>query len=219
MKQQNSPGGIGKGRIEALADGVFAIALTLLILDIKVPTLAPEESGEDLLRKLTGLWPKFIAFIVSFLIIGVYWVGHHAQLHYVRRSDRPFMWMNLFFLLVISAMPFSAALLGEHHRHRVAVVVYCGNLILAGCLLYAQLRYAAGPGKLFDADIDPALVRAGGRRLLMGPALYTLALGLSFVDTAIGVAVCGLVPLLYILPGRVDRFWNGGQPSPGQRAT
>jgi uncharacterized membrane protein len=210
--------GIGKGRLEALADGVFAIALTLLILDIKVPTLAPDEGGDALARKLLGLWPNVLAFVVSFLIIGVFWVGHHALLHYVRRSDRPFLWMNLFFLLVISAMPFSAALLAAHREQQVAIEVYCGNLILGGCLLYAQLRYAAGPGRLFDADMDPALLRAGGRRILMGPALYTVALGLSFVSTGISLAVCALVPVLYILPGRVDQLWSRGSSLDAQGA-
>jgi uncharacterized membrane protein len=150
------PAGIGKGRVEALADGVFAIALTLLILDIKVPVLSPQEGSEDLFRKLLALWPKFLAFIVSFLIIGVYWVGHHALLHYIRHSDRHFLWMNLLFLLVISAMPFSTALLSEHHQYSAAVVVYCGNLIVAGLVLFAQLRYAAGRGELFDPDLDAA---------------------------------------------------------------
>jgi uncharacterized membrane protein len=207
MKRASSPG-IGKGRIEALADGVFAIALTLLILDIKVPVLEPQDGGHELLQKLLALWPKFLAFVVSFMIIGVYWVGHHAQLHFIQRSDRPFMWMNLVFLMVISAMPFSTSLLGAYHDQPVAVVVYCGNLILAGLVLYAQLRYAAGPGKLFDPEIDPAFIQRGGQRTLMGPAIYVVALGLAFVNTTLSLIVCALVPVLYLLPGRVDSFWK-----------
>jgi uncharacterized membrane protein len=212
MKQETS-GGIGKARIEALADGVFAIALTLLILDVKVPPRAPEDTGDHLLRQLLELWPKFLSFVVSFLIVGVFWVGHHAQLHYVRRADRPFLWMNLVFLLFISVVPFSAALLGEYHEHPVAVAVYCGNLIAAGLVLYAQLRYADGPGQLFDPGLDPAFIRAGGRRLLMGPTLYAVALLLAFVHTGISLVLCALVPVLYILPGRVDVFWKRGQPA------
>jgi uncharacterized membrane protein len=211
---KHGPGtGIGKGRIEALADGVFAIALTLLILDVKVPALAPDEGGAALAGKLLDLWPKFVAFVVSFLIIGVCWVGHHAQLHYVRRADRPFLWMNLFFLLCISAMPFSAALLGEHPGQPVAVAFYCANLMVAGLVLYAQLRYAAGPGRLFDPDIDPGLIRAAEWRLLMGPSLYAVAFGLAFVSTSVSLIVCALVPVLYILPGRVDAFWRHGPPA------
>jgi uncharacterized membrane protein len=210
--KEGGPIGIGKHRIEALADGVFAIALTLLILDIKVPALAPEETGSDLCRKLLALWPQFFAFVVSFLIIGVNWVGHHALLHYVRRADRTFLWLNLLYLLAISALPFSTALLGAHHPFAVAVVTYCGNLIIAGAFLFAQLCYAAGPGQLFDTDIAPGFVRAAGRRILMGPSLYAVALGLAFVNTGISLVVCALVPLLYILPGRVDAFWKHRHP-------
>jgi uncharacterized membrane protein len=113
--QSSNTTGIGKGRIEALADGVFAIAMTLLILEVKVPDLLPDQI-EQLPDRLLQLWPNFAAFGISFLICGVYWVGHHAQLHYIRRSDRFFIWLNIVFLMVISAIPFSAALIGEYPR-------------------------------------------------------------------------------------------------------
>jgi uncharacterized membrane protein len=207
------PAGIGKGRIEALADGVFAIAMTLLILNVNVPVLKGEDERLTLPSKLVELWPKFLAFVVSFLILGVNWVGHHAQLHYIRRTDRLFLWMNLLFLLVISAMPFATALLSEYHDQPIAVVIYCGSLITAGLILYGQLRYAAGPGQLFDAEIDWSLIQTGGRRILMGPALYTVALGTAFWNTGVGLTVCAVVPLLYIVPGRVDRLWRNNRRS------
>jgi len=116
------PLGIGKGRIEALADGVFAIAMTLLILNVNVPILVSDQERLTLPRKLVELWPKFLAFAVSFLISGVFWVGHHAQLNFVRRSDRPFLWMNLVFLLAISALPFAAALLSQYHDQPIAAI-------------------------------------------------------------------------------------------------
>lgn len=109
--------GIGKGRIEALADGIFAIAMTLLILEVKVPSLLPGQL-EELPHRLLDLWPKIAAFVISFLVCGVFWVGHHAQLHYVRRADRTFLWLNIAFFLVISAIPFSAALIGEYPGSR-----------------------------------------------------------------------------------------------------
>jgi uncharacterized membrane protein len=217
---QPQPAGIGKARIEALADGIFAIAMTLLVLDLKTPAPGPGDTADDLPRKLVEMWPRFLTYVVSFLILGVLWVGHHAQLHYVRRSDRPFLWMNLAFLMVVSAMPFSTALLGAYREQPVAVAVYCGNLVVAGLVLFGQLHYAAGPGKLFDADMDPDLIRAGSRRLLMGPALYSLAAGLAFISTTASLAVCALTPLLYLLPGRVDRLWSSeGRPPEGDSPT
>jgi uncharacterized membrane protein len=201
--------GIGKGRVEALADGVFAVAMTLLVLDVKVPPRG-DAPAEDLARQLWELWPRFGAYGVSFLVIGVNWVGHHAQLHYVRRADRAFLWMNLLFLLFISALPFSTALLGQHHDNPVAIAVYCGNLMLSGGVLYGQLRYAAGPGRLFDADLDPELIRAGGRRILMGPAIYAVAAVIAFLSTTASLVLCAVVPVLYIIPGKVDALWRRG---------
>ena len=205
--------GIGKGRIEALADGVFAIAMTLLILELKVPALLPDQI-EQLPNRLLQLWPKVAAFIISFLICGVYWVGHHAQLHYVRRSDRLFMWLNIVFLMVISAIPFSAALIGEYPQQPVAIRVYCGNLILAGAVLFVQLRYAAGRGQLFDDDIDARFVTLGGQRILMGPAVYFVALLLAGVLPIVSLILCGVAPVLYLRPGRVDHYWKNGHRQP-----
>ena len=205
---ESSSRGIGKGRIEALADGVFAIAMTLLVLDVKVPTVDASPDTASFAQAVWQLWPRFFVFVVSFLIAGVFWVGHHAQLHYVRRADRFFLWSNLLFLLFISTIPFSASLLGQYTRQPVAISIYCANLILAGVVLYAQLRYAAGRGGLFDADMDPRLIRQGGQRILMGPAIYTMAAVAAFFSPSLSLILCVLTPLLYVLPGRVDRHWK-----------
>jgi uncharacterized membrane protein len=145
MQPQRSTG-IGKNRIEALADGVFAIAMTLLVLDVKVPSVDPSVGTEEFALALWQLGPRFLSFGVSFLIAGVLWVGHHALMHYIRRSNRAFLWWNLLFLFLISAIPLSASLLGQYPRQPLAISVYCLNLILAGVILYAQLRYAARVG-------------------------------------------------------------------------
>lgn len=111
---ESASNGIGKGRIEALADGVFAIAMTLLVLDVKVPAVDGSLDAAGFARALWQLGPRFFAFVVSFLIAGVFWLGHHALMHYVRRADRLFMRSNLLFLLFISTIPFSASLLGQY---------------------------------------------------------------------------------------------------------
>jgi uncharacterized membrane protein len=199
--------GPGKGRIEALSDGVFAIAMTLLILDVKVPALEP---GQEALlpQKVGELWPRFLGYVVSFLITGVFWVGQHVQLHYVRRSDRLFMWSNIAFLMLISFLPFSTALLGQYPLQPVALCVYGVNLTLAGLVLYGQLLYASGPGNLFEPGMDPRFFALGGQRILMGPAVYSAAILLAFFVPVVSLILYAVVPVLYILPGRVDRFWH-----------
>jgi uncharacterized membrane protein len=210
--------GIGKTRIETLADGVFAIAMTLLILDVKVPAVDQSQDPATFAGNLWQLWPRFLAFAVSFLIAGVFWVGHHAIMSYVVRSDRVFLWLNLLFLLFISAIPFSASLVGQYPQQPAAVWVYCANLIIAGLLLFSQVRYA-GRRNLFDARMNPQLVKFGGLRILMGPAFYAAASVVAFVSPPLSLAVCAIVPLLYIMPGRVDRYWQPTCDAPEDEAT
>jgi uncharacterized membrane protein len=201
--------GLNKARIEALSDGVFAIAMTLLILDVKIPSLEPFEEAQ-LPRRLLEIVPRLLAYVMSFLIVGVYWVGQHAQLHFIRRTDRAYLWSNLFYLMAISSLPFSAGLLGRYPRQPIAIIIYCVTLIVAGLLLFGQLRYAAGRGQLFDPDIDPHFIAAGGRRILMGPKIYVAAALLSFFSPSLSLLLCILTPLLYIVPGEVDRYWHLG---------
>src|SRR5215475_9204742 len=102
---------LGRNRIEALTDGVFAVAMTLLVLDIKVPELQQPLATAELPLKLLSLWPKFLSYTNSFVILGVYWVGHHFQLSFIRRADRPLLWINIFFHLWATPEIFSTSLL------------------------------------------------------------------------------------------------------------
>ena|SRR5271157_1224272 len=201
--------GLSKTRIEALSDGIFAFAMTLLILDVKIPSLELGHEAE-LPRRLLDVAPRFLAYAMSFLIVGVHWVGHHAQLHYIRRTDRAYIWSNLFYLMAISSLPFSAGLMGQYPRQPIAITIYCLTLIVAGLLLFGQLRYAAGRGQLFDPDIDPRFIAAGGRRILMGPKIYLAAALLSSLSPSLSLLLCILTPLLYMVPGEVDRYWHLG---------
>jgi len=198
---------IGKGRIETLADGVFAIAMTLLVLQLQVPDL-PDDQRDLLGIRLIALLPKVSAYVIAFMSCGVYWVAHHMQMTYVYRSDRIFMWMNIGFLMVISAIPFSAALIGEYYESSLAIRIYCGNLMLAGLVLFGQMRYAAGPGVLIDREVDPYFLGLAGRRVLLGPLVYACAALAAGHSHLLSHALCALAPVLYILPGRIDRYWK-----------
>jgi len=204
--------GIGKGRVEALADGVFAIAMTLLILEIKVPDIPPGELSH-LPRAILALWTKALVYVASFLVIGVFWVGHHAQLHYIRHTNRPFLWMNLVFLLLVSAVPFSAALLGRYPNEPIAAVLYCLHLSGTGFMLLGQLSYAAGPGLLFSNQVGSGFIRAARRRLLLGPSLYLIAAVFAVFSPLVSELLCLLVLAIYIRPGTVDGHWRSSKLS------
>ena len=109
---------LGRNRVEALTDGIFAVAMTLLVLDIEVPEVQQATGTANLPLKLLALVPKMLSYIISFIILGVYWVGHHAQLAFIHRADRPLLWINILFLLWVALVPFSTALLSEYSNTR-----------------------------------------------------------------------------------------------------
>lgn len=202
-------GGLGTNRLEALVDGVFAVVMTLLVLNLVVPREPARLSGaalsHHLIDDLFKLRFTLLSYAISFVIAGVYWVGHHNQFPFIRRTDRILLWINIVFLMCVTCIPFSTALLGAYPGQRVAVVIYGSNLILIGLVLYAHWWYATGGHRLTDANLDPLLVRRAARRILTGPVAYLVAIGLSFANPAVSLVIYALVPLLYILPGRLDR--------------
>jgi uncharacterized membrane protein len=198
---------LSRNRIEALTDGVFAVAMTLLVLDIKVPELQASEAA-NLPLKLLALWPRLLSYVISFVILGVYWVGHHIQLSFIRRADRPLLWINVLFLLWVALVPFSTALLGEYSKTRVAIAVYGANLIAIGLTLALHWWYATAESRHVDPDLHPDLVRGGMKRTLMAPVVYVIAIALSFVRAELSLILYALVPLLYILAGKIDIHWG-----------
>lgn len=202
-------GGLSTNRLEALVDGVFAVVMTLLVLNLVVPREPTWLSGaalsHHLIDDLLKLRFTLLSYAISFVIAGVYWVGHHNQFPLIRRTDRVLLWINILFLMCVTCIPFSTALLGAYPGQQVAVVIYGGNLILIGLVLYAHWWYATSGHRLTDEHLDPLLVRRAARRILTGPVAYLLAIGLSFVNPAASLVIYALVPLLYILPGRLDR--------------
>ncbi len=127
--------GLSKHRIEALSDGIFAFAMTLLVLDVKLPHHPAVEAGQ-LAPTLLALWPKFFSYIMSFVVLGVFWVGQHSYAHFLKRTDRWFLWINLLFLMFVVGVPFSTDLLGDYPMQKVAVMIYGCNIMALGLTLY-----------------------------------------------------------------------------------
>jgi uncharacterized membrane protein len=213
-----SPSGTGlpKTRIEALSDGVFAIAMTLMVFNIKVPDIPSELVHARLAHDVLGLWPKFLVYAISFVMLGVYWVGHHNQYHYIRRTDRPVLWINIFFLMGVSLIPFSTSLLGQYPEERAALTAYGLNLIMTGGFLYAHWWYATRHHRLVESDIHPEVVRLAKHRIAVGLVVSATAVCLSLVSTTLSLALFALIPILYLLPGRIDRHWLRSSPNSGQ---
>ena len=190
-------------RIEALTDGVFAIVMTLLVFDIKIPNVPIAA----LPSALVGLWPKFLGYVVSFVLLGIYWVGHRAQFNFIRRTDQNAQWITILFLSFSAFVPFSTGLLSRYPREVLAIAIYGINLILIGVALYWHWWYATTDYHLVDEDISPVVVRLGAQRCLLAPIGYIIAIGLAFINPYLSLITCAIVPFLYILPS-LQRVWG-----------
>jgi len=166
---------LSKGRVEALTDGIFAIAMTLLVLELKVPELPRTVPAHELLQRLGEEGPVFLGFFFSFLYCGLLWFFHHLAMHFVRHIQPPLVWLNLLFIMSISVLPFSCALLGHFRFDNLAVLeIYFGNLFLAGLLLLSQWLFARRR-KLISED-DPRAARTVGLRLAGLPIALATAM-------------------------------------------
>jgi uncharacterized membrane protein len=194
-------------RIEALSDGVFAIAMTILVLNISVPT-TETVSADRLPDALRHVAPQVIVYVISFVNLGVLWVGQHNQYHFIERADRWFLWINILYLLLISFMPLATALLGHYPFHRLALVVYGTNLIAATLVLALHWRYATHRGRLVRPQLSPRVVVLAYRRMLGSAGAYTIALALSLMAPAFSLALFLAVPLVNVLPFTLDRHFR-----------
>ncbi len=191
-------------RLAALSDGVFAIAMTLLVLDLRVPAAEAVHGEGDLWRALITLSPRLLMFGMSVLTLGIFWVGQQTQLNHLRRSDRSLSWIHIAFLGFVSLVPFSTALLAEFTRYRVALLLYWINILLLGLTLYWSWVCALGSGLVKD-EISPDISRAMKRRIVVAQSLYALGALLCVFDTRLSIAFIVLVQLNYAVAPRLTR--------------
>ncbi|HWX89508.1 MAG TPA: TMEM175 family protein, partial [Rhizomicrobium sp.] len=130
----NRLAGKNLGRLEALSDGVFAVAMTLLVLDLKAPLAEAVHSEADLWAALLALSPKLLTYLMSFVTLGIFWLGQQAQFNLLERSNRDVVWVHIAFLMIVCLVPFSTALLSEFMAYRVALLAYWANIFLLGML-------------------------------------------------------------------------------------
>ena len=190
------------GRIEAFSDGVFAIAITLLIIEI-VPPHA--DATESLSEKLVHLWPSYLGYAISFLVIGTVWANHHNRFRFIARSDHVLLFLNVLFLMCVAFIPFPTALLADYmlgtDEHRLtAVAVYTGTLAVTAVFFTLLWLYAAGNYRLIDRSVDPSLLRAMTRRFVLGMLLYILAFALAFVSATASLGLIVVLALIFVLP-------------------
>ncbi len=193
----------GNERINAFSDGVFAIAITLLVLELKVPEHLPAGGLAELLPELL---PKFLGHVISFIVLGIYWVGQHNMFLHIKRHDRVLLWLNNLFLLAVASMPFFAGLITHYAEDRIALIAYAANLVVAGLMLAAIWSYATAGRRLVATDMADDMVTFVRRRVLLAPALYAVSIAVAFVSPLAARLIFVVVALLYIVPNPLDHF-------------
>jgi TMEM175 potassium channel family protein len=191
-------------RLAALSDGIFAVAMTLLVLDLRTPAAAAVHDERDLWRALTALSPQIVMYLMSFMTLGIFWVGQQTQLNHLVRSDRNLAWIHIAFLFAITIMPFSTRLLAEFTVRRVALLEYWANILVPGIVLYGSWGYAIR-ARLVKPDMPEQVPAAICRRILIAQSLYAFGVSLCVFDTTWSIAFIVLVQLNYVISPRFRR--------------
>jgi uncharacterized membrane protein len=202
LNRYNLIAGQSVERLAAISDGVFAVAMTLLVLDLRTPAESVIHSEADLWHALVALAPRVLVYLMSFLTLGIFWVGQQTQLNHVERSNRDFSWLHLAFLFAVSLMPFSTSLMAEFISYRVALIAYWANIVLLGALLYVGWAYAAR-ARLVKPDVTDDMENAFKRRVIGAQTLYAIGAALCVINTYCALGFILLVQLNYVLAPRV----------------
>ena len=191
-------------RLAALSDGIFAVAMTLLVLDIHLPTAEAIHSEAELCRALAALAPQWIAYGMSFLTLGIFWAGQQTQLNHLREGSRDLTWIHLGFLFCVTLLPLTTRLLAEFIAFRMALLLYWFNILLLGTMLYWSWTHATHQD-LIKEDTAPEIRGAICRRIVIAQSLYAFGALLCLASNYASIAFILLVQLNYAIAPRLGR--------------
>jgi len=192
--ERSPEAGRDRDRIVNLSDGVFAIAITLLVLDIRVPDIPEGMVASELPATLLSLWPKYLGYVLSFAVISTFWIVHHSIFRPIREYDRGLLHLNFLFLMFVAFVPFPTSLLGEYGDHQLPVAIYAGALAIGRLLLTAIHWYSTRDDHLVGEPQNPGEVRFYLIRGLAMPVIFLLSIGVSFFS--VGAAIWSWVVMI-----------------------
>jgi len=209
---------VGTGRVEAFSDGVLAIAITLLVLDVKVPVAGPGRLAHALVHE----WPTIGTYAVSFAIIGIIWVNHHALFDRIARVNRPILFLNLFLLMAVAFLPFPTALLAAYvdkggPNSHAAAAVYAATMSVVGLSFLGFWLYLARTPAVRVASFTDDDARAALRRTVVGPVVYLSSVVVAFVSAPACLVMYAFVAVFFAMPGAGSATTPGEDPAPARR--
>ncbi|MBA2918576.1 DUF1211 domain-containing protein [Sphingomonas sp. MAH-20] len=200
MTAEEGEGRAGVGRIEAFSDGVIAIIITIMVLELHAPI-------SERMEQLWGLWPVFVAYVLSYAYVAIYWVNHHRLFAHATRVSNGLLWSNMLLLFTLSLIPFSTSYLGEHHFARGATILYLLTLLLPSVSYAWVQRIVRCSGR--QSEAARAYHRQSLRKGLLSTGVYLLGIPLALVTPWLGIACAAGVAMMWILPtGPIDRLFD-----------
>ena len=211
----------GTVRIATLSDGIFAIAMTLLVLTIQIPKIPADRAGAELPGYIYRLWPQLTKYFLAFITLAAFWMSHHVQFRHIRRSNYVFLWINILAMMLTALIPFTTDIVGDYGNVAAAARLFEFNLLLAGMAFYWQWTYACRH-RLVSPGIDPSIIKKIRQSILIIPALSLIALVISAFTSRWSTSVYILIPFLYhrerlthrLLPGeKEEKRVTGSHPN------
>ena len=195
-------------RLEALTDGVFAIVMTLLVLEVSIPEIAHQSLQAELPRRLLELWPKLYSYVLSFIVLGILWSIHHLSFHSNKRGNNVLVWLNIIFLMFVALIPFSTSLIGNYGTEQLSLVIYPSNVLLALVMRLIIWTYATGKYRLVDSDINPRVVKEQKLRTMGICLAVMLVIGISFINVRAAFSVLVLLLMASLALQFIIRKWE-----------
>ena len=196
---------MASGRLESLGDGVFSVAMTILVIELKLPSVQGN-SWNDFLHALYQTWQELLCYLVSFILLGIMWFGHRMVFEYISKTNRYFIFLGVLFYMVVCFVPFSTRFLAANTLRWYAISMYGLNLSMCNITLYVQWLYGINRPSL-HARILPGEVKAEAQKLfLISPILYSIAIVMSFFIPEISIVIYCITPVLYLIPNKLDKY-------------
>ena len=198
----NNPFDLGKNRVEALSDGLFAIAMTILVLGFKLPTLPADSPNVMVAPAILALWPAMVTYFIAFIGLGVFWILHHMVFHVIRVVDGVLLWLTILFFLFISVLPFTVQLVNDFPRAQVTPVLFGANFAIVGWLLYFQWLYVISKPRLQADHLTSEYRRVTNTRIIIAPITATLTTLICFWSVTTSLVIYVLLLPIYFVPPR-----------------
>ncbi|HEY0432566.1 MAG TPA: TMEM175 family protein [Chitinophagaceae bacterium] len=205
MVAQEEKLALRSSRLEGLGDGIFSVAMTIMVINIALPAVNGER-WSSFAHAIRESGTGYLCYVISFIILGIMWFGHRMMFEYIARTNRYFIFLGVLFYMVICFVPFTTQFLARYTLHWYGIMAYGLNLSLCNLTLYAQWSYGIRRGSLMERTL-PHEVRTQARILfLLSPFVYGIAIAASFFQPYVSIGIFIVTPLLYLLPNKLDKY-------------